>query len=98
MRTPVLLAEGIGSGLLCSQRNDHIKPLLLPYHARDVALPSEILSQEHVTRTDPFDRPIAYFDFGFASQRDRILPSRGAVPVQDVARRRHTKRNTLHVL
>src|SRR5215469_10263330 len=98
MRPPVLLAEGIGPSLLCSQRNDHIKSLLLPHHARDVALTGEILSQEHIPRADALNCPVSYLDLGFASQRNRILPSRSAVPVQDVAGRRHTKRDALHVL
>src|SRR5438552_3175125 len=93
-----LLIVGVGSGLLAGQRNDHIKSLLMPHNARDVALTGEILSQQHVPWTDPLDRPIPYFDFGFTSQRDGILPPGGAVPTQDVSRRRDAKGDPLHVL
>src|SRR5262249_31614008 len=93
-----LLVIGVGSGLLRGQRNDHIKPVLLPHNARDVALTSEILRQQHAPRADPLDGPIPYFDFGFASQRDGILPPGGAVPIQDVSRRRDAKGDPLHML
>ena len=54
-------------GLLILQGHDHIKPLLGPHDARDMALAGQIFSQKHVTRTDALDGTIPNLDFRFPS-------------------------------
>ena len=48
--------------------------------------------QHHVTRSDPRHRAVTDLDLCVPRERDRVLPPRGAVPAEHVARRRDATR------
>src|SRR4029453_13051048 len=50
--------------------------------------------QQHIARPEPRDGAVAHLDLRLAGQCDRVLPTRGAVPVQDTAGQRGPEGDT----
>ena len=75
------------------QWDDRVEPRLIADHAGHVPLAGEVLCQHHVPWAHARHRAVPDLDLRGARQRDRILPSRGAVPVEHVPRRRHAERD-----
>jgi hypothetical protein len=74
-------ASGPRCSEFLSQGHDRKKPRLVSYDSCDVALARQIFREQHTPRANPLDRPIADLDFGLTRERDRILPSGGAMPL-----------------
>src|SRR5437879_386457 len=68
------------------QGDDGVEARLIADDAGDVATARQVLGQDDVARTDSRDGAVTDLDLGLARQRDRVLPPRRAVPVEDVAR------------
>jgi len=56
-----------------------------------MALARQIFREDDVPGTDALDSSVPDLDFCLPRERNRVLPSWGAVPVQDIAERRHSK-------
>src|SRR5438045_4618660 len=83
----------VSSLLRIAQRYDRVEPWLTADDARDVSAARQIFGEHDVAGLDARHRAVADLDLRRARQRDRILASGRAVPVEHVARRRRAKRD-----
>src|SRR5260370_6207660 len=85
----------MGPSLLrIAQRHDRVEPWLTADDARDVPATRQVFGEHDVAGLDARHRAVADLDLRRARQRDRILASGRAVPVEHVARRRRAEGDT----